>query len=546
MKKWPIGSQFRSSASSHNNPNQNLNSNNQSSNKKNPKNNKKEIDKAKKLKEMKEKELEEQKKENQLEDEIRDHLKCYICLGKVSRPKMCKYCKKICCSACIDQWLQDHSFCGICKHQVTQQDMISLPFLDDMSTFFINNIDNQKKKGIDKSKTSLISMGKRVISGQNVRINNNINNLPSINYMNNHNINININSNIDNNISNNEDLNEIIDTEEAELDENVCQEHGENISYYCIQCDKYFCSKCLVFFGEETKKHKNHFIVQVTKINDLGVTQAIKEYKKLGETKNKLNDIIGRINMLKKEKEIRKYEVINIIDFIREYNKIRMDEEVKKYQDIINYVRNQKLNVENISMALPNELNMILNQNDINKAQEIFNKINVLNNTNNNISAQFLPMIQSPSYQTQDIFIDTYQTDFITKKLNINSDISDNCEIINIPINLIPHHSSNFGINFTNGNFGIYLVVNTREDVKSLKYPVFNAYIIFRGLGYCLEFLTLKNEYLEKKRSNVDFGNNKFREQINRVELDKDRFLFLCDNDYNITYKICVVKLSYK
>jgi hypothetical protein len=326
----------------------------------------------------------------------------------------------------------------------------------------------------------------------------------------------------------------------------VCQEHGENISYYCIQCDKYFCSKCLVFFGEETKKHKNHFIVQVTKINDLGVTQAIKEYKKLGETKNKLNDIIGRINMLQKEKEIRKYEVINIIDFIREYNKIRMDEEVKKYQDIINYVRNQKLNVENISMALPNELNMILNQNDINKAQEIFNKINVLNNTNNNISAQFLPMIQSPSYQTQDIFIDTYQTDFITKKLNINSDISDNCEIINIPINLIPHHSSNFGINFTNGNFGIYLVVNTREDVKSLKYPVFNAYIIFRGLGYCLEFLTLKNEYLEKKRSNVDFGNNKFREQINRVELDKDKFLFLCDNDYNITFKICVVKLSYK
>ena len=197
-------------------------------------------------------------------------------------------------------------------------------------------------------------------------------------------------------------------------------------------------------------------------------------------------------------------------------------------------------------MALPNELNMILNQNDINKAQEIFNKINVLNNTNNNISAQFLPMIQSPSYQTQDIFIDTYQTDFITKKLNINSDISDNCEIINIPINLIPHHSSNFGINFTNGNFGIYLVVNTREDVKSLKYPVFNAYIIFRGLGYCLEFLTLKNEYLEKKRSNVDFGNNKFREQINRVELDKDKFLFLCDNDYNITFKICVVKLSYK
>ena len=543
MRKRPVDNLFRSSASSHNNQNQNLNSNNQSSNKKNQKNNKKEIEKAKKLKE---KEIEEQKKEDQLEDEIRDHLKCYICLGKVSRPKMCKYCKKICCSACIDHWLQDHSFCGICKHQVTTQDMISLPFLDDMSTFFINNIDNQKKKNVDKSKTALIQLGKNVISGQGMK-RNNINNLPQINYMNNHNININISSNIDNNIiNNNEDLNEIIDNEDDDFDENVCQEHGENISYYCIQCDKYFCSKCLVFFGEETKKHKNHFIVQVTKINDLGVTQAIKEYKKLGDTKNKLNDIIGRINMIKKEKEIKKYEVINIIDFIREYNQIRMNEEIKKYQDIINYVRNQKLNVENINMALPNELNMILNQNDINKAQEIYNKINMLNNTNNNISAQFLPMIQSPSYQTQDIHIDTYQTDFTSKKLNINSEIMDNCEIINIPLNLIPHHSSNFGINYANGKFGIYLVVNTREDVKSPKYPVFNAYIIFRGLGYCLEFLTLKNEYLEKKRRNEDFGNNNLREQINRVEIDKDKFLFLCDNDYNITYKICVVKLSYK
>ena len=540
---------IRSSSNNVNNQSQNLNTNNKSSNNNKPKNNKKEIEKAKKMKEIKEKELEEQKKENQLEDEIRDHLKCYICLGKVLRPKMCKYCKKISCSACIDQWLQDHTFCGICKHQVTTQDMISLPFLDDMSAFFINNIDNPKKKNLEKPKTTFFKAGERIAGAQN-KIKNNLNNISQMNYMNNHSINININNNInniDNNISNTEDTNEIIDEEEEEeIDENICREHGEHIGYYCIQCSKYYCSKCLIFFGAETQKHKNHFIVEASKINDLGVSQAIKEYKKLGETKNKLGDIIGKINMIKKEKEIKKYEVLNIIDFIREYNKIRMNEEITKYQNIINYVRNQKQNLENINRSLPNELNTILNQNDINKAQEIYNKINMLNNNNNNITSQFLPSIQAQSYQTQDIFIETFQTAFISKKLNVSSDLNDNCEIMNIPLNLIPYHSSNFGINFSNGRFGIYLVINTREDINSPKYPVFNAYIIFKGLGYCLEFLTMKNEFLEKKRRNENLGNMNRREQINRVGMDKDKFLFLCDNDNNITFKICVVKLSYK
>ena len=75
---------------------------------------------------------------------------------------------------------------------------------------------------------------------------------------------------------------------------------------------------------------------------------------------------------------------------------------------------------------------------------------------------------------------------------------------------------------------------------------MFNAYIIFKGMGYCLEFLTLQNEYLEKKRRKEDVGNLNRREQINRVEVDKDKFFYLCDNDNKISFKICVVKLSFK
>ena len=529
--------QLQNSSNNANNQNSsNLNNNNSSKNRNLSK--KKFIEE--KAKKLKEKEIEEQKKENQLEDEIRDHLKCYICLSKVFKPKMCRYCKKICCAKCIDKWLEDHSFCGICKHDLSPQDMISVPFLDDMSTFFINNIDNPKKKFLDNSRTTIKRPGENIIPGPRDNINN-AKKIQKLNFVNRPNINININNNLENNLSNIE--NEVNDTEEDELDENICQEHGENISYYCIQCDKYFCSKCLVFFGAEQQKHKNHYIVPASKINDLGVSQAIKEYKKLGETKEKIKNVIGLINMIKKEKDIKKYEILNTLDLIREYNNIKMDEELKKYQDIISYVKTEKNNIEQQSKSLPNELSYILDQNDINKANEINNKIISLNNK---IPPQMYLQLQEQGYQSQNIYIENFQTDFIQKRLNINEELNNNCEIINIPISLIPHHSANFSINYSNGIFRINFIVSVNDDINSAKYPIYNTYIIFRGMGYSMEFITLKNEFFEKKRKKENLNGLNRREQINTVNIEKDKFLYLCDNQYQIQFKICVVKLSFK
>ena len=529
--------QLQNSSNNANNQNSSdLNNNNSSKNRNLSK--KKFIEE--KEKKLKEKEIEDQKKENQLEDEIRDHLKCYICLSKVFKPKMCRYCKKICCAKCIDKWLEDHSFCGICKHDLSPQDMISVPFLDDMSTFFINNIDNPKKKFLDNSRTTIKRPGENIIPGPRDNINN-AKKIQKLNFVNRPNINININNNLENNLSNIE--NEVNETEEDELDENICQDHGENISYYCIQCDKYFCSKCLVFFGAEQQKHKNHYIVPASKINDLGVSQAIKEYKKLGETKEKIKNVIGLINMIKKEKDIKKYEILNTLDLIREYNKIKMDEELKKYQDIISYVKTEKNNIEQQSKSLPNELSYILDQNDINKANEINNKIISLNNK---IPPQMYLQLQEQGYQSQNIYIENFQTDFIQKRLNINEELNDNCEIINIPISLIPHHSANFSINYSNGIFRINFIVSVNDDINSAKYPIYNTYIIFRGMGYSMEFITLKNEFFEKKRKKENLNGLNRREQINTVNIEKDKFLYLCDNQYQIQFKICVVKLSFK
>ena len=52
------------------------------------------------------------------------------------------FCKKLSCSECIKKLLSQHDCCGFCKKKVNNNDIISVPFLDDISPFFIKKIEN--------------------------------------------------------------------------------------------------------------------------------------------------------------------------------------------------------------------------------------------------------------------------------------------------------------------------------------------------------------------------------------------------------------------
>ena len=205
-------------------------------------------------------------KEHEIEEQIRDKLKCNLCLTRVIKPKMCKYCKRISCEKCIIKWIEKykHNYCGFCKKMITKEDLISLPFLDDKCEYFIKS--NPKNIQINNNKYSP---------------KNNQNNKPKI--------------------ANNE---------------NICPIHNNKIDYYCIQCDKYLCSNCLAFFGEETKKHKNHLIIPTSKINNLDFQEAINEYKKLKEKKIILDNYIDLCKIKLKENQPKKNEIANSLKLI--------------------------------------------------------------------------------------------------------------------------------------------------------------------------------------------------------------------------------------
>ena len=49
---------------------------------------------------------------------IMDQLKCYICMAKLTKPRMCKYCYRPACENCITKWLNEKHQCGFCRKKI--------------------------------------------------------------------------------------------------------------------------------------------------------------------------------------------------------------------------------------------------------------------------------------------------------------------------------------------------------------------------------------------------------------------------------------------
>ena len=455
------------------------------------------------------KKLEEMKKEKELEEQIRDSLKCYICLSKVNKPKMCNYCKRICCEVCINKWLENHSFCGICKRHITAQDMIALPFLDDMSQFFINNIDNQQKKNMLNLQQLSNDINKDKYGKP---LNNNINTITELS-----------------------EGTELASREDKNI---LCQQHGNKIEYYCVQCNKYFCSQCLIFFGSEKDKHKDHLIIPISKLDDLGVNQALNEYVKLAETKNEINNLIGLCNFKKREDKIKKYEIINFMNLMKDLYIKKIDDETNELKSSLEKAKQQKIQIENNINLFSSELNKLLNNdgnqnNNINQGQ-ILQNLKMINNINPNLNKHLEEKLKN----SPKLFLENYQTEFfevpILEKINNNRAIFTNYSFDNIP-----DYPYKFIMERENNKIIISINININDPINSLNYPTFHNSIFFKSNGYGLEFVNLNH----KTNSQNQPIENKV--QIYSNEIDVEKLQYLLNNEGKIILKILTVKTFY-
>ena len=478
--------------SSHNNFNSNLNYLSSNQNKDNFLQNNSESNQSESM-----------KKEEELENQIRDHLKCYICLTKVMKPKMCKFCKKICCESCIDKWLLNHDYCGICKHNVTQQDMITLPFLDDMSTYFINNIDSHPK------------------------------NHPNIN---------NINKEINNNNINSQSLQNKNNLNKKE-DKNICPKHKSKIDYYCIQCNKYFCSNCLVFFSDEGQKHKNHLILQIAKMNNLGIREAVNEYKKLPETKNVLDHLIGLINLKIKENEIKKANTTNFMNYIKDLYLKKIDENTGELNKMLVNLKTQKDSIENSINSIPNGFNNIVNSNDYVQGGIVSKELKKMNVIDDNLENE----IKEKSKISPKLFVENYETELLEIEIPYAGQYIEGLDFFEHKIDIIPNFPSKLILKYLQGKIYISFCVDIDLPLNAPYYPKFYTYVILKNQKYGVEFINLSNQSFPQDfvMKENRYESRRIRQQTNSNEIEAQQFLFLGGNDKKVRLKAYIIKSFY-
>ncbi len=410
--------------------------------------------------------LNKEKEEEKIEGEIRDHLKCYMCLCKVKKPKMCKFCKKISCEECTNKWLQLHNICMNCKNVVKSDDMINLPFLEDMASYFIYNIDNHPKNIEPEDK-----------------------------------INVDDKEN-DINDENNEN-------------KKICKKHGNQLEYYCVQCNEYYCSNCLLFFGDEVKKHKNHVIFQESKMKELGIKEAIQEFVKLPNTKNILEKLIHLCKYKIKENEVKKCQISNYMDLIKKkYIKI-IDNISTDLENILKQISAQRDSIEASIASIPNGLNNIINNNDYVQGNIVFKELKKFNR----IKDELQNKIKDNFEINPKLLIEHYESEYIDFCLPPEGQYSEGQELLNKKFNFIHKFPSNLIIQYLENKINLSFSIDIDLPLNDPNYPRFYSYMIFDSEKYGQDFTNLNNQDYPQiiKKGNKK---NRLSQQINGLDID--------------------------
>ena len=236
-------------------------------------------------------------KEENIGNEIKDTVKCKMCLQKIVHPKMCPKCQNISCEKCLYNWfLKDQNKeCIFCKEPINFYEYISVPFMDTIVDF-VEKIIFDRKKYSSSFQNSYDYKPNSIINNENLLYNNNTN----------------------------------------QINDNCGTHQNEKIYYFCLNCNKGYCKTCFVFFGKEKDRHVNHKIIEYSNYKKINLPLLKKEEEEIDKNINYINNLIDQANSYK---DLYKFEQKTLNDYIsfiqNEYN--------KKIDDLIQNIDNQIL-----------------------------------------------------------------------------------------------------------------------------------------------------------------------------------------------------------
>src|ERR1700712_4841337 len=68
------------------------------------------------------------------QEQLEDLLRCFICFDSVVHATLCPSCSKLCCRACILQWLDKKSSCPHCRVNLTAAQLVNARFFNDIKS----------------------------------------------------------------------------------------------------------------------------------------------------------------------------------------------------------------------------------------------------------------------------------------------------------------------------------------------------------------------------------------------------------------------------
>ena len=378
--------------------------------------------------------------------EIIDKLKCYICMEKIKKPRMCKFCQRAACENCLKNWLQTKNQCGFCRTKIKFSDTIEMPIINDIADFFLKNITNQKQPVVIKD--------------------NNKNNF----------------------------ISEIHDSFKEEIpfkleEGNICPKHKNNYEYYCYQCNQKYCDKCLVFFNDSAKIHENHMIISLDEKekNKNKINETMEEFQKLNKTNSDLDNLINLCELKLRELEIEKNNFIEEIDFIKDEISTKYDDFNYNLKSKEELAKTKESEFANSIDTTPNAIQNIIKLQDYGQGKQIYEHLSNLNKyalDNNDI-------LNLPQ---EYLFIETFTSEQIELFLpNINN----NKPIINEQtFNFIPNYIMK--LTFENMFENIFIKINLRKEFgNNLDFEKILCFIILRNKKYGCEFIKMKADLSE-------------------------------------------------
>ena len=303
-------------------------------------------------------------------NEITDLVKCYICLDKIKHPKMCRFCHRLACSECIRKWLDRKNTCGFCRHQITRFDFTEVPFMESIEKL-IDNYKNLEEKNINLEKI-------------------------------------------------NEKLKE-------KLNSDKCSLHNEKILYYCFNCNKKLCGKCMSFINKEAKIHEFHKVFELSEIKMSKYMEVINLLENAKEQMDDTDKYLKKCEEIKENNKKKLNKEIYILDHIYKdiennfikINKINSDNSKKlisfqkQFNKELNAITNKLQKIESLDKPLTN-FNILQEKKNVKSSKEELIKME--QKINNDFQKNIYVELKSFNY----IFNQKYEKILKEKTISIN------------------------------------------------------------------------------------------------------------------------------